>query len=150
MLGEHGLEGAEAFGRLNVADGAHNDHGRRLDDGHRLDGLLLVELGAELVHLAHNMGHARLVADEGGQVDGLGRIVLGKGLALASVTARALLGQKAQRAVSWVLEFTMTLKYLSYQAINTAIKWDSNLNYIYHFSSFFGWVLRFSLLIYVN
>jgi hypothetical protein len=109
VLGEDSLEGAQALGRLDIADGANDDHWRRLDDCDGLDGLLLVQLGAQLVHLAHNVGHARLVADEGGQVDGLAGVVLGEGLYLAAVAARALLRQKSQRTTSGMFKFTMTL-----------------------------------------
>ena len=58
VLGKDGLEGAQTLWRLDVADAADDDHGWRLHDRHRLDRLLLVELGAELVDVAHNVGHA--------------------------------------------------------------------------------------------
>ena len=50
---------------LDVADNADHDHGGALDEGHRLGGLLLVQLGAGLLHVAHDVGHARLVACAG-------------------------------------------------------------------------------------
>ena len=109
VLGEDGLEGAQTLGRLDVADDADDDHWWRLDDGDRLDGLLLVELGAEFVDITHDVCHAGLVADEGRQVHGLGGVVLGEGFALASMAARALLGQEAKRAMSRMLELTVTL-----------------------------------------
>jgi hypothetical protein len=56
------------------------------------------------------MCHAGFVAHEGGQMDGLGSIVFREGLALATMSARALFGQKAERAVSRMFEFTMTLE----------------------------------------
>ena len=44
MLSEEGLEGSQALGGLNVADDADNHHRWGLNDGDRLDDLLLVEL----------------------------------------------------------------------------------------------------------
>jgi len=44
MLGEHGLEGAETLGGLDVANHADNDHRGGLDESHSLHGLLLVQL----------------------------------------------------------------------------------------------------------
>ena len=51
MLGEDGLESARPARRVDVADDAHDHHGRRLDDGHRLHYLLLVHLRTGFVHL---------------------------------------------------------------------------------------------------
>ena len=95
VLGPDGLEGAEAPGGLDVADHADGHHGRRLDDGDRLDDLLLVDLGAGAVGLAHDVGHAGLVADEGREVARLRGVVLGEGLDLAAVALGALLGVEA-------------------------------------------------------
>eukprot|EP00960_Hanusia_phi_P060748 764612-Hanusia_phi.AAC.3 len=78
MLSPHGGQRAEATGGLDVADDA-NDHDRRsLEDGDGLDGLLLVLLGARLVHVTDDVGHAGLVAHEGGEVAGLGSIIARK------------------------------------------------------------------------
>jgi len=107
MLGKNGLEGAETLGSLNVANHADHHHWRSLQDGDSLDGLLLVQLGAQLVHVTHDVGHAGLVRDERSQVHRLGGIVLGKGLALSAVTARALFRQKSERTMSRMFEFTM-------------------------------------------
>jgi hypothetical protein len=59
-------------------------------------------------HLAHNVGHAGLVAHEGGQVARLGLIVAGEGLHLAAMTASALAGQETQRPVTGRLELAVT------------------------------------------
>ena len=58
MLSPDGVQGAQAARGLDVAN--HTDHhdGRALDDGHRLAGLLLVQLGPGLLNLTHNVGHA--------------------------------------------------------------------------------------------
>lgn len=44
VLGEDGLEGAQAAGGVDVSDDADHDHGRSLHDGHSLHHLLLVHL----------------------------------------------------------------------------------------------------------
>jgi hypothetical protein len=108
VLSKDSLEGTQALWRLDVADSANNDHWWRLNDSHSLDSLLLVQLGTELVDITHNVGHTSLVANKGREVDWLGWVVLGEGLALAAVSDRTLLWQKAQRTMSWVFEFTMT------------------------------------------
>lgn len=53
---------------------------RGLDDGNGLDNLLLVHLGSWPVKVADSGGHAGLVAEGGGQVDGLALVILGEGL----------------------------------------------------------------------
>lgn len=109
MLGEHSLESSQALGGLNVADNTNDSHWWCLHNGDSLDGLLLIQLGAETVDLAHDMGHTSLVADERRQVHWLGRVVLGEGLAFASMSSRTLFGQEAERAVSGVFELSVTL-----------------------------------------
>ena len=44
MLSKDGLKGPEASRCFHVAHNAHNDHGRRLHDGHSLHNFLLVHL----------------------------------------------------------------------------------------------------------
>eukprot|EP00955_Chlamydomonas_euryale_P094227 364839-Chlamydomonas_euryale.AAC.6 len=58
VLCPDGVERAQATRCLDVADDTDDDHGRRLNDRHRLHGLLLVQLGAGLLHLAQNVGRA--------------------------------------------------------------------------------------------
>ena len=72
-----------------------DDHGRRLEDGDGFDHLLLVDLGAGLVHFAHDVRHARFEADERRQMDGLAGVILGERLYLASMTLCALLGKES-------------------------------------------------------
>uniref|UniRef100_G1TL63 Uncharacterized protein n=1 Tax=Oryctolagus cuniculus TaxID=9986 RepID=G1TL63_RABIT len=96
VLSEHHLEGAEAPRGLHVAHDAHDHHGWGLHDGHGLHHFLLVHLGARPVHLLHDVRQAGLVAQEGGEVHRLARVVLGD---LAAVLAAALPGQEAQGPV---------------------------------------------------
>jgi len=87
MLGKDGLEGAQALWRLDVANSADDDHGWGLDDGDGLDGLLLVQLGAQLVDITNNVSHTSLVANEGSEMDWLGGVILWECLALSAVSA---------------------------------------------------------------
>uniref|UniRef100_A0A3Q3A210 Uncharacterized protein n=1 Tax=Kryptolebias marmoratus TaxID=37003 RepID=A0A3Q3A210_KRYMA len=100
VLGEDGLEGTQAAGSVDVTHDSNNDHGRSLNDGHSLNYLLLVHLSRS-VDLTDNVGHAGLVAQEGGQVDGLAGVILGEALDLTPMTTAPLPGQKAKRSVAW-------------------------------------------------
>ena len=100
VLGPDRLEGAEPPRRVDVSDHADAHHGRGLDDGDRLNDLLLVHLGSRAVSLAHHVGHAGLVADEGSEVARLRGVVLGEGLHLTAVALGALLGVEPHGAMS--------------------------------------------------
>ena len=56
VLRPDGVERAQAARGLDVADNTDDDHGGRLDDRHRLASLLLMQLGAGLLHLAQDVG----------------------------------------------------------------------------------------------
>merc|ERR1719387_3122897 len=103
----HRREGAEAVDGLRVADEADADHRRALDDGDGLRGLLLVELRPRLVHVAHDVRHAGLVAHEGRQVARLRRVVLRKALHLPVHPLRTLAGQEAQRAAAGMFKLAV-------------------------------------------
>lgn len=95
---------------LDVSDNTDADHWRGLDDGDGLQDFLLVDLRSGPVSLANDVGHASLEAQEAGQVNGLGGIVLGESLHLASVASCALLGVEPHRPVTGGRELAMRLK----------------------------------------
>ena len=71
VTGKDGGQGANTAGGLDVPDSSDDNHGGSLDDGHGLDDILLVGLGANTVHLADDVGHTSLESEEGSQVHGL-------------------------------------------------------------------------------
>jgi len=56
----HGGEGTETVGGGDVANNTNSNHGRSLQDGHGLDGVLLVELGSGAIDLTHAVSHTSL------------------------------------------------------------------------------------------
>lgn len=66
--------------------------------------------GTGFVDLPDNVGHARLVSEESGEVDRFGRVIAGEGLHLATMTLAPLLGDEAQGAVTRGGKLTMRLK----------------------------------------
>ena len=110
VLGPDGLEGAESTGGLDVADHTAANHGRALNDGNGLNNLLLVDLGTRTLSLADDVGHAGLVAEEAGQMNGLGSVVLGEGLDTSTVGAGTLLGVEAHGAMAGSGKLTVRLE----------------------------------------
>src|ERR1700744_717011 len=101
--------------------GSQETHRRGLDHGDGLDDFLFVQLRARTVEVAHDGGHAGLVAHCGGEMDGLLRVVLGEAarrqcarigawtgesipLDLAPVAGGPLAREEGQRAVAGSLE----------------------------------------------
>lgn len=97
VLGPNGGELAEATRGLNVTNETDDLDGRALDDGGGLNDVLLEDLLtlAALVVL-DDVSHARLVADEGSEVNGLGWVILGEVADTASVLLCASLGHESQ------------------------------------------------------
>ena len=108
VLGEHGGEGAETAGGLSVADNTDDLHGRALNDGGGVDDVLLDGLLTLTTLLVlDDVGHAGLVAHEGGKVNGLAGVVTGEGSYATAMMARAALGKVGEGAAPGVLEFSM-------------------------------------------
>ncbi len=68
VLSPHGGEGAEAAGGLDVSNNTDDDDRGSLDNGHGLDDLLLVGLGASSVKLTDDVRHSSLEGEETRQV----------------------------------------------------------------------------------
>lgn len=100
VLSPDGGEGAESAGGLDVANKTDGNHGGGLEDGDSLENLLLVDVGAGLVDSAGDVGHTSLVGHEGGEVGGLGGVILGESPDLTAVVLRALAREKSQAAVA--------------------------------------------------
>ena len=62
------------------------------------------------LQIADDVGHAGLVAQEGGHVNWLGCIILREGLDFAAMTGSTLARQEAERAVAGSLELAVRLK----------------------------------------
>jgi len=102
VLSPYSLERTQTVGGLHVADHTDNNHGRSFNECDSLARLLLVELGAGLVHITENVSASSLVTHESGQV-ALGRgIILREGLDLAAMTLGALFGKEPQGTVTRV------------------------------------------------
>jgi len=97
VLGVDCGQSAEATGGLNVTDEADHLNGGALDDRDGLDNVLLEDLLtlAALV-VASDVGHASLVAHEGGQVDRLLGVILGEGSDAAVVVSCPAAGQESK------------------------------------------------------
>merc|ERR1712054_659814 len=107
VLGPHSAARLEATRGLVVADHADGHHRRGLDHGNSLDDLLLVSLGASLVHVTEDVGAASLVAHEGGEVGLGGSIIEREALDLSLGLGAALLGQETQGAVTRPFKLAM-------------------------------------------
>ncbi|KAF3846161.1 hypothetical protein F7725_003239 [Dissostichus mawsoni] len=97
VLSEDSLEGPQATGCADVTNNSNHNHGRGLKNARSVD-------------LADDVGHAGLVAQEGGKVHGLGGVILGEALRLTTMTTTPLAGQEAQGAVAGSRKFTVRLE----------------------------------------
>lgn len=99
MLGVDGRKSAEATGGLNVTDEADDLKRGALDDGDGLNLVLLEHLLAlAALVVAGNVGHASLVTEEGGKVDGLLGVILGESSHTAAVVSCSASGQVGEGA----------------------------------------------------
>jgi hypothetical protein len=106
-----GGECAHAAGSLDIADHTDDLHGRALNNGARLDDVLLDELLAfATLEVLDNVSHTGLVAHKGSKVDGLGLIVLGEVTYATTVVAGTALGEIGEGALTRV--FKLTVRHL--------------------------------------
>lgn len=109
VLSPDGSQGLETTGSGNVTNDTDNDHGGSLDDGDGLNNLLLVHLASRAIQITDDMGHAGLVAHEGGEVDGLTGIILGEGLDMGTHHARTLAGKESEGTVTGSFKLAVRL-----------------------------------------
>lgn len=124
VLSKDGLERPQSFRSLDVTHDTEDDHWRCFEDGHSFNNLLLVHLckrssvqglghegltRSRFVDFSNNVGHAGLVADEGGQMDRLGWIIPGECLNLASMSSTPFLGKKPNVSMTRSGELAMRL-----------------------------------------
>merc|ERR1712226_830150 len=107
VLGPDGLERAQASRRLDVSNNTNANHRRRVNNGDRLDDLLLVELVALASDLTHDVRHTGLVTDEAGEMARLGLVVLGERLEAAEMAAASLAREKSLATVAGCFEFSV-------------------------------------------
>jgi hypothetical protein len=107
MLGPDGGQGAKTARSLHIPDDSDNHHGRGLNDGNSLDGLLLVLLGTGLVNITSDVRHASLVAHEGGKVARLGGIIAGELPDATLVMGATLARKEAKRTMARAFELTV-------------------------------------------
>jgi hypothetical protein len=97
VLGVDGGEGAETAGSLNVTNETDDLERGALNDGDGLDDVLLEDLLTLAAFvMTGDVGHASLVAHEGGKVDGLLGVILGEGSHTASVVSCSAAGQEGE------------------------------------------------------
>jgi hypothetical protein len=107
MGGPNSGQCAKTVGGLNISNNTDNVHGWGLQDSNGLNSLLLVELRSRAFNFTDNMGHAGLVAHEGGKVARLARIIAREGTNPASVVLGPLLGEELKGTMAWLLKFTV-------------------------------------------
>jgi len=105
-------ESAKTIGGLDVSHDANNSHGGRLKDSDSLHSLLLVQLGTRSLDFTNDVGHASLVANEGGEVARcLGISILGEGSNATTVVLGSLLRKVLERAVTGSFKFAVRHDY---------------------------------------
>ena len=107
LVGPYGGQCAQSSRSLDVTHDTYNHEGWCLDDGHSLDGLLLVQLGAGSIHFTKDVRHTGLETGEGGQVHGLLGVIGGVRLYPASVLPYSSSGDEPKMSMSGGFEFSV-------------------------------------------
>jgi hypothetical protein len=103
-LSPDGAESAQSSWCLNVSYDSHGNEWGCFDDSHGLNRLLLVQLGANAVHLSQDVGHTSLEPGERCQVNGLCWVVARETSDLSSMLSCALPWGEANMTVPWCLK----------------------------------------------
>jgi len=107
MLSPDGGKGTEALRGLDVSNKTNNAQWWGLDHGDGFNNFLLVDLGARLVRLTHDVSHTGLVAHKASKVAWFGLIVLGELAYASSVMVGSFSGKEPQGSVAWSLKLTV-------------------------------------------
>eukprot|EP00350_Pseudokeronopsis_sp_OXSARD2_P008823 CAMPEP_0170540914 /NCGR_PEP_ID=MMETSP0211-20121228/808_1 /TAXON_ID=311385 /ORGANISM="Pseudokeronopsis sp., Strain OXSARD2" /LENGTH=380 /DNA_ID=CAMNT_0010843471 /DNA_START=121 /DNA_END=1261 /DNA_ORIENTATION=- len=114
VLSVHSGQSSEASGGFDVSDHSHNHHRGALDDGGGFNDIFLDELlSFSLLEISGDVGHSCLVAQEGSEVDGLGRVVSRVRSDPTSVVLGSALGNKLQGPVSGASYFLCDILSIS-------------------------------------
>ena len=109
MLGPNCFQGTKTTRSLNVPNHADGNQWRSFEDGDGLDDFTSSALGSGTFDFTDNVGHTGFEAEEGRKMDGLLGVILGEGLNLTAVAARALLRVESHRAMTRRRKLTMRL-----------------------------------------
>jgi len=108
LLSEDSGELAHAAWGLDIADHTDDLHWWGLNDGGRLNDILLDDLlSLSALLVLDDVSHTGLVSHEGGEVDWLGGVISWEMSNATSMMAGTSLGQEGKRALSWVLELSV-------------------------------------------
>lgn len=105
VLGEEGLDFLETSGGIDVSDNSDDNHPGAFDDGNGLDDFFLVKSGSGFANLSDDVSHTSFESNEGGKMNRLRGVVLGKLSYLSSMLLRSLSGKEPEGSTSGMFKF---------------------------------------------